>query len=66
MGSEALQVDAVETRARSFVSLALPVGEGPNAALGWWWADPAGVLAIVACVILWRDWERPRGGEDAE
>jgi len=27
-----------------------------NAAFGWWWADPLGVLAMLPG-ILWRAWE---------
>ena len=53
MGSEALQADAKETWVCSYLSLALLVGVGLNAAFGWWWADPAGALAMLP-VILWQ------------
>lgn len=53
MGSEALKADAVETWVCSYLSLALLVGVGLNAAFGWWWADPAGALAMLP-VILWQ------------
>ena len=56
MGSEALQADAVETWVCSYLSLALLAGVGLNAALGWWWADPAGALLMLP-VILWQGWE---------
>ena len=56
MGSEALRADAVETWVCSYLSLALLVGVGLNAAFSWWWADPAGALAMLP-VILWQGWE---------
>ena len=56
MGSEALMADAVETWVCSYLSLALLVGVGLNAAFGWWWADPAGALAMLP-VILWQGLE---------
>jgi cation diffusion facilitator family transporter len=56
MGSEALKADAVETWVCSYLSLALLVGVGLNAAFGWWWADPAGALAMLP-VILWQGFE---------
>jgi cation diffusion facilitator family transporter len=56
MGSEALRADAVETWVCSYLSLALLVGVGLNAAFGWWWADPAVALAMLP-VILWQGWE---------
>jgi cation diffusion facilitator family transporter len=56
MGSEALKADAVETWVCSYLSLALLAGVGLNAAFGWWWADPAGALAMLP-VILWQGWE---------
>jgi cation diffusion facilitator family transporter len=56
MGSEALEADAVETWVCSYLSLALLIGVGLNAAFGWWWADPAGALAMLP-VILWQGFE---------
>jgi cation diffusion facilitator family transporter len=56
LGSEALKADAVETWVCSYLSLALLAGVGLNAAFGWWWADPAGALAMLP-VILWQGWE---------
>jgi divalent metal cation (Fe/Co/Zn/Cd) transporter len=56
MGSAALQADAVETWVCSYLSLALLVGVGANAVLGWSWADPAGALLMLP-VILWQGWE---------
>jgi divalent metal cation (Fe/Co/Zn/Cd) transporter len=69
MGSEALRADAVETWVCSYLSLALLVGVGLNAAFGWWWADPAGAMAMLP-VILWQGWETleeaREGAEDVE
>ena len=70
MGSEALKADAVETSwVCSYLSLALLVGVGLNAAFGWWWADPAGALAMLP-VILWQGFETlgeaREEGEDAD
>jgi cation diffusion facilitator family transporter len=59
MGSDALQADAVETWVCSYLSLALLVGVGLNAAFGWWWADPVGALLMLP-VILWQGWETLR------
>ena len=56
MGSEALKADAMETWVCSYLSLALLIGVGLNAAFGWWWADPAGALAMLP-VILWQGLE---------
>jgi cation diffusion facilitator family transporter len=56
MGSGALRADAVETWVCSYLSLALLAGVGLNATFGWWWADPAGGLAMLP-VILWQGWE---------
>lgn len=56
LGSKALQADAVETWVCAYLSLALLAGVGLNAAFGWWWADPAGALAMLP-VILWQGWE---------
>jgi len=53
----------------SYLSLALLVGVGLNAACGWWWADPAGALAMLP-VILWQGFvtlgEAREGGEDTK
>jgi cation diffusion facilitator family transporter len=69
MGSEALKADAVETWVCSYLSLALLVGVGLNAAFGWWWADPVGALAMLP-VILWQGFETlgeaREGSEDAK
>jgi cation diffusion facilitator family transporter len=56
MGSRALVADSRETWVCSFLSLALLVGVGAFALFGWWWADPAGALAMLP-VIVWQGWE---------
>ena len=62
MGSEALQVDAVETWVCGFFRSSCS-GVGLHAAFGWWWADAVGALAMLP-VILWQGWETlDEGGE---
>lgn len=56
IGSRALAADAVETLACSYLSLALLVGLGLNAWVGWWWADPLAGLAMVV-FLLREGWE---------
>jgi cation diffusion facilitator family transporter len=56
MGSRALVADSVETWVCAYLSVALLGAVGLNAALGWWWADPVGALAMLP-VILWQGWE---------
>ena len=69
LGSRALVADSVETWVCAYLSVALLAAVGLNAAFGWWWADPAGALAMLP-VILWQGWETlreaPEGDEDTE
>jgi divalent metal cation (Fe/Co/Zn/Cd) transporter len=51
LGSGALRADAYETIACSWLSVATLIGLTLNAALGWWWADPAAALVIVPLVV---------------
>lgn len=46
LGSRALQADAFQTTACSWLSLITLVGIGLNALLGWWWADPVAALGM--------------------
>jgi hypothetical protein len=46
----------------AYLSLALLVGLGANALLGWWWADPAAALVIGA--VAARESVRSWRGED--
>jgi len=68
LGSRALVADAIETWVCSYLSLALLAGVGLHELFGWWWADPAGALAMVP-VIVWQGWEtlgEARDHEDAD
>lgn len=65
LGSRALEADAIETWVCAYLSLALLVGVGLHAALGWWWADPAGALAMLP-VIVWQGWETLEEARDAD
>ena len=56
MGSRALEADALETLICAYLSFALLVGLVLNAALGWWWADPAAALAMVGFIVK-EGWE---------
>ena len=51
IGSAALRAEAKETLACSYLSFALLLGLGANAAAGWWWADPAAALAMVPWLV---------------
>lgn len=56
MGSRALVADSKETWVCSYLSLTLLLGVGAYAVVGWWWADPAGALAMLP-VVIWQGWE---------
>lgn len=56
MGSRALVADSKETWVCSYLSLALLIGVGLYALVGWWWADPVAALAMLP-VIIWQGWE---------
>ena len=51
LGSGALAAEAKETLACALLSVALLVGLGANAALGWWWADPVAALVMVPWLV---------------
>jgi hypothetical protein len=40
--------DVSQTSLCAYLSVALLIGRGANALLGWWWADPLAALAIAA------------------
>jgi divalent metal cation (Fe/Co/Zn/Cd) transporter len=47
LGSSASRAEAKETLACSYLSFTLLLGLIANAALGWWWADPAAALLMI-------------------
>jgi len=51
IGSQMLLADAAESLFCAYLSATVLVGLLLNAALGWWWADPAAALAVVPLVI---------------
>jgi cation diffusion facilitator family transporter len=63
--SGALRADAYETIACAWLSLTTLVGLGLNAALGWWWADPAAALVLVPLIVR-EGLEGLRGEEEDE
>jgi divalent metal cation (Fe/Co/Zn/Cd) transporter len=51
IGSRALEAEAKETVACSWLSAITLGGLGLNAALGWWWADPVAGLAMIPWLV---------------
>lgn len=51
IGSNALQAEAKETIACSYLSLTLLLGLVANAWAGWWWADPVAALCMVPWLV---------------
>lgn len=51
LGSRATESEGQQNMICAYLSVALLVGLGANAAVGWWWADPlAGVVIAVVAV----------------
>jgi len=48
LGSRAAESESKQTMLCAYLSVALLVGLGANALLGWWWADPIAGLAVAA------------------
>lgn len=46
LGSAATVKEGQQNQVCAYLSVALLVGLGANALLGWWWADPAAALVI--------------------
>jgi divalent metal cation (Fe/Co/Zn/Cd) transporter len=51
LGSSATVGEAQQNMICAYLSVALLVGLGLNALLGWWWADPAAALVIGAVAL---------------
>ena len=49
--SSAAVNEASQTQLCAYLSIALLVGLGTNALLGWWWADPLAALAITGLAV---------------
>jgi divalent metal cation (Fe/Co/Zn/Cd) transporter len=70
LGSRALEADAFQTTACFWLSIITLAGIGLNAALGWWWADPAAALGMTWFIAkegteAWRGEECGCSGETA-
>ena len=56
LNDRSLRAEAMETLVCSYLTVALLLGLGLNAAFGWWWADPIGALAMVPWLVK-EGWE---------
>lgn len=60
LASGALAAEAKQTQICAYLSAILLLGLALNAAVGWWWADPAAALAMVP-LIAWEGLQALRG-----
>jgi Predicted Co/Zn/Cd cation transporters len=51
LGSRATVSEGSQNMLCAYLSVALLVGLGANALLGWWWADPLAGLVIAAAAV---------------
>ena len=51
LGSRATESEGAQNMICAYLSVALLVGLGANALLGWWWADPLSGLVIAAVAL---------------
>ena len=51
LGSSATVSEGAQNMVCAYLSIALLVGLGANALLGWWWADPLTALVIAAVAV---------------
>jgi divalent metal cation (Fe/Co/Zn/Cd) transporter len=51
LASSATVNEAAQTQLCAYMSIALLVGLGANALVGWWWADPVAALAIAGIAL---------------
>jgi divalent metal cation (Fe/Co/Zn/Cd) transporter len=63
LASSATRSEGRQNMLCAYLSGALLIGLGANAALGWWWADPATALVIAAVAI--REGREAWRGEDS-
>jgi len=58
LGSSATKSEGRQNLLCAYLSVALLVGLGANAILGWWWADPLTALAIAGVAVKegWETW----------
>ena len=49
--SSATIKEASQTQLCAYLSIALLIGLGANALLGWWWADPVTAIVIAAVAL---------------
>jgi divalent metal cation (Fe/Co/Zn/Cd) transporter len=59
LGSRATESEGQQNMLCAYLSVALLIGLGANALLGWWWADPLAGLVIAAVAVregreVWR------------
>lgn len=52
LGSRALEADSFQTTACFWLSLITLSGIALNAAIGWWWADPAAALGMTWFLVM--------------
>lgn len=66
LGSSATKSEGQQNMLCAYLSLALLVGLGANALMGWWWADPLTALAIAGVAIKegWESWKGDACCED--
>ena len=64
LGSSATVSEAQQNQLCAYLSIALLVGLGANAAFGWWWADP--VAALVIAAVAGREGRESWKGESCE
>lgn len=60
LNSKALHADSVQSSLCAYLSAILLAGLALNAALGWWWADPAAALIMVP-IIGREGWQALQG-----
>ena len=59
LGSAATKSEGRQNMLCAYLSVALLIGLGANALLGWWWADPITALAIAGVAVKegWDTWK---------